>query len=439
MHVQINKSFKNCFFQGVAMFDRLTINSKSKASWLVIVMFILSHGGHICSGQGQTEVELIPFLESWQKQPVETKTNLVLKTEWVGTVKRAYLRDPQGINKEREPEHIRFSEVFARRDLWRTNEPLRLSIVRVRKSTTGGGHYVMSEAPVFYEKLPTAKQVSEGKNLAELERHFGAQHGVTSGWGDGTRMNWTEGWTCFTVEAKDRLRYLSVFAHVSKAKDAKDADIDIISVSEGEFRPANPNSAEEKAKYKTGEALYAEEIARLKASWEKYPMPLRRLVAAAQKPNDYDLKAYKEELEAFRAKPDPILVKQLVHQLHDDGTTEFSGMLNALFDDKHFLAVKGWDSEARKQAVRLLAETLPEIRSRLVLQNVIFKVLAMQGGGAFKMKGKSAAWEIDLSVELLENGHSTSYSASPDDKQVPRAALECLEELKKRYPELWRR
>jgi hypothetical protein len=425
------------FAQGVAMFDWLTINTTLKALWLVVVMFMFSLGGHICSGQGHNKVELIPFLESWQKQPVETKTNLALKTEWIGTVKRVYLRDPQSIYKEEEPEHIRFNEVFARRSLWQTNEPVRVSIVRMRKSPSGGGHYVGGEAPKFYEKLPAVTDLSKAKDLTELKQYFGGQHGITDGWGglDG-RLNWSEGWICFTVEAKDKLRYLSIFAHVSKSKEDNDASVDIITIKEGEFRPADPNSAEEKAKYKTGEALFAEEVADLKVSQEKYPMPLRRMVAASQQRGDYELKAYKQELAAFRSKPDALLIKQLVQQLHDDGTAEFSVMMYMLFAAEDFPGAP-WTKETRRDAARLLVETLPDIKKADVLQKVIFKILEIQGGGKFKLEGKNPTWEIDLSVELTENGHSTSYRTSPKDNLVPQAALVCLEEFKMRYPELW--
>lgn len=420
------------------MSGRFVNRVASKRLSVVVFLCVLSVLGYVGQSHGQT-VDLLPFLEKWQKQPVEITNNLSLKPAWIGTVKRAYLRDPSNIYKEDEPNDIRFNEIFARRSPIWTNEPLRLSIVRMRTSPSGEGHYMGGEAPKYYEKLPSVTDLSKAKHLAELKQHFGNQHGITDGWGGlNGRMNWSEGWVCFSVEAKDRLRYLSVFAHVSKSKEDKDASIDIITVKEGEFRPANPNSAEEKAKYKTGETLFAEEVADLKDSQKKYPMPLRRMVAARQGHNDHELKAYKKELAAFRSKPDALLIKQLVQQLHDDGTAEFTVMMDMIFAAED-LPGAPWSKETRRDAARLLAETLPDIKKSDVLQKVIFKILEIQGGGKFKLEGKNPTWEIDLSVELIENGHSTSYSTSPKDDLVPQAAVVCLEELKRRYPELWKK
>ena len=83
--------------------------------------------------------------------------------------------------------------------------------------------------------------------MDDLHKMFGPQHGFTDGWGDHEgRMHWSEGWTWFTVDAEDRLRYLHVFAHVSSLDREKLADIEILLVTEGIFHPANPNSAASK-------------------------------------------------------------------------------------------------------------------------------------------------------------------------------------------------
>src|SRR5262249_14938610 len=151
--------------------------------------------------------------------------------------------------------NIRLSHLMVLKDLHgRTN----LIILRGRISRHGKlGSYIAGEAPVFMKNLPSARAVSEAKDTDDLRKLFGPQHGFTHAWG-GDRIHWTQGWTWFTQEGKERLRFLSVFAHVSSVDGNRPGDIDVLRVTEGVFRPANPRSASERRQFKTGEQIQAE-------------------------------------------------------------------------------------------------------------------------------------------------------------------------------------
>jgi len=77
--------------------------------------------------------------------------------------------------------------------------------------------FIQSDAPTYIEKLPKGEDLESLKTVKELEEHFGKSQGFTSGWGGNDRMHWTVAWTFVTPSEENRLRYLSVFARVSKA------------------------------------------------------------------------------------------------------------------------------------------------------------------------------------------------------------------------------
>src|SRR5205823_1357870 len=134
--------------------------------------------------------------------------------------------------------------------LGRDPAPSRFSAMFLHDATASDrkgkfGSYIGPEA-LFMNHLPSVEAVAEAKDVGHLRQMFGPQHGWTDSWGDGNRTHWTQGWTWFTMELKGRLRYLSVFAHVSSSNRQNPADIDILLVEEGFFRPANPNSAAER-------------------------------------------------------------------------------------------------------------------------------------------------------------------------------------------------
>lgn len=370
------------------------------------------------------KTNLMTLLAQWKPLPDTVGTICELKPEWVGTVERVYLRDPKGIYNEEAAEHIRFLHLMVSH----TN----MSILRGRLMANGKhGSFRGSEAPVFTSNLPSAKAVWEAKNVDELKKMFGPQHGWTDGWGGPNGMHWTEGWTWFTAEATNRLRYLSVFAHVSSADREKPADIDIIRICEGFFRPANPNSAEERVQFKTGAEINANYEKRRASDREHYPLQLRALVEARETPDDSDLLAYKRALNEVRKNPSPKLFGQFAEWIHE-GTVEIRLMLETILFDG-FLKLEKWEEPQRRIALRALTDALPRVKTAMDLDNMVVFLLRAQGGGHLRVPVPGTKGVIDIKADT--SGGST-FGSNISAKDLVHAAKECQRALRKRYPEL---
>lgn len=187
--------------------------------------------------------------------------------------------------------------------------------------------FVVSDAPVYIAKLPREKDLRSIKTLKDLESHLGKSQGFTSGWGNSDRMYSTVGWTFVTKASPNRLRYLSIFGQVSQAggqKSESPVKIDELHVSEGVLQPADPSSEAEMQEYPTGEALFIAQENEKKEKRQKFPLPLRKLIEAAEHPDDSDLVHYRQHLNEIRNKPDPELLRQLISVMHE-GTLQSSG------------------------------------------------------------------------------------------------------------------
>ena len=233
------------------------------------------------------------------------------------------------------------------------------------------------------------------------------------------------------------MRYLSILAHVSSSGREKPADIDILKVTEGFFQPANPNSDVERKEFKTGEELQAEYQARRAKARAKYPLPLRSLVEAKERPDDSDLLAYKRALNEVRRNPEPELFWQFAEWIHE-GTREIEGMLeHILFDD--FLQLEKWDESPRKIALRALADALPRAKTNLDLDQLVALLLQARGGGQLKMAVAGTAGVLDVEAQRSPDGSGYSFvtgSQNISSQNLARAAQQCHEALKERYPEL---
>jgi hypothetical protein len=347
-------------------------------------------------------------------------------------VKRAYLRGGEDIYKEDQPDNVRFSHLMVLKD---RHERTNLTILRGRITARGElGSY--GEAPMFMSNLPSAKAVSEAKNVDDLRKMFGPQPGWTDGWGSEQRMHWTEGWTWFTTDADSRLRYLGVFAHDSSTDRDRPADIDILRVTEGLLDPANPNSVAERSQFKTGEELQAEyEAGRAKAR-TKYPLPLRALVEARETADDSNLLAYTRALNEVRRKPPPELFVQFAEWI-GEGTCEIQSMLeNLLFDG--FSKLEKWEEPQRNITLGALADALPHVKTKLELEQLVVFLLQAHGGGKLKLRVSGSTGVIDVTVQRTPDGN-TSYSTASQNissANLADAAQQCREVLKRRYPEL---
>lgn len=191
-----------------------------------------------------------------------------LSPEWVGTVKRVYLRSDDGPYVEDKPNDLRLTHAWVATPRGkRGGEPF---LQAARRSQN---EYAGNEAPVFRKSLPSVKEIA-AMTHAELNQTFGPQHGWTDVWGSDGDRNWTEGWTWFTFETPKELRFLHVFAHVRRKAKADQAEIRILGIREGKLRPADPASAEEKRKFKAGEELAQIAERERQADLKKYPEPL---------------------------------------------------------------------------------------------------------------------------------------------------------------------
>lgn len=392
-------------------------------------------GGAALNEPPYAKTNLLSFLAQWKPTEDSVGTVCELEPQWVGTVKRAYLRGGERIYKAEQPNNIRFSHLMVMKD---QNGRTNLTIVRGRITAHGKlGSYSSREAPVFMSNLPSTKAVAEAKNVDALRKMFGAQHGSTDGWGGKGGMHWTEGWTWFTREGKDRLRYLSVFAHVSSSDRDKPAGIVILHVTEGFFQPADPRSVAERTHFKTGKELQTEyEAGRAKAR-AKYPLPLRSLVEARETPDDYDLIAYKRALNEVRRNPSPELFRQFAEWIHE-GTCEIQGTLeHILFDD--FLKLEKWEEPQRKIALRALADALPHVKTNLDLDQLVVFLLQALGGGDLKLAVVGTNARIDVKAHTFPDGSGASYSPNSQNVSLENltvAAEQCRKSLKERYPEL---
>jgi hypothetical protein len=354
-----------------------------------------------------------------------------LEPQWVGTAKRVYLRG-EDIFKEVQPKNIRFSHLMVRQD--RSLSILRGGITKQGKL----GSYTEDEAPVFMSNLPSAKAVADAKNVDDLQRMFGPQRDYTDAWGDGHRIHSTERWTWFTADGKDTLRYLNVFAQVSWLRERKKpADIDILYVTEGLFRPADPTSAAERIKFKTGEELEAEYEADRAKDRAKYPFPLRSLVEAKETPEDPGAIAYTRALNEVRGHPSPELFGQFAEWI-DEGTSEIRVMLEIiLFDDPSLLELDAWQESQRKVALRALADALPRVKTAMGLDDVVLLLLRAHGGGELNVAVTGTDARIAVKAYRFPvNGSARYGSQNVSSENLSAAAEQCRQALKDRYPDL---
>jgi hypothetical protein len=355
-----------------------------------------------------------------------------LVPEWVGTVKRVHLRGGESIYKADEPENIRLTHAWISTPRESKGAASFLKVARLSKS----GSYMGREAPIFMEKLPSSQEVA-AMTADNLRKAFGNQHGFTDAWGGPNGLNWTEGWTYFTFESPIRIRFMHVFAHLEGQPKMKNPEIRIMEIREGYFRPANPASDEEKAKFKTAEELEVIEEAKRRAGLAKFPEPLRSLLDERNRPGDSELAGYEKAINAVRARPDEKLIGQLVAALADDGTTEIEAILKDIYSAKPIgLTFKPWLRPQRTLAQRFLVNSLREAKSTLAFERTLGTLLESFGGGTIQLRTKDDA-RIDVTVKMdarrLEYG---SGSSNITPKNLSDVITATQEYILKQHPEL---
>ena len=406
---------------GVAVVLMLTIICSARSSG----------AGADPSATSLPKTNLLTFLGALDKGQLQVGTKFVLEPEWVGTVQRVYLYDEQHVSRDPSPWPIRFSHLVV-------HDGRGGRIIRGRMTDRGTlGSYLGSEGPLFTNALPPAQTVSEAKDLGDLQKLLGAQDGFSDGWGDGRRLHWTESWVRFTRDGSERLRYLYVFAMASGEKSGERAHIDLLDVREGFFRPADPASAEERLQFKTGAELFTGWNADRARAREKYPQPLRALVAARETPDDSDLIAYKRALNEIRKNPSPELFRQFTEWV-DEGTREIHGMLEAVLFGS-FFKLEPWDERQRTVALRTLTEALPNVKTPSALTDLLVLLLQARGGGALKLDIPGTTATVDIKADRFADGTHGSYSYNSKNitpENLAIVARYCQTVLRQRHPDL---
>ncbi len=246
---------------------------------------------------------------------------------------------------------------------------------------------------------------------------------------------------------EDQLRYLDIFASAAapEAKTGKrllldqaNAIIENLLVREGFFRPADPQSTEERERFKTGDEIFAREQAERAQARSKYPQPLRALVQAEEKPDDSDMVAYISALNAVRTNPDPALFHQLVTWMNEDHV-KFSSYLGDIlvFDDPP-PELQRWKKLPRRAAARAVIEALPVIKKPSVLEEVLILVLKSQGGGKLKFSIPGTEATIDLVAKKRSEGYTLTYGCDGlSETNISQVAAYCQGVLARKYAELW--
>jgi hypothetical protein len=400
--------------------------------WLRGLVLLVFLSVSLDAAEKKNAAPKVADLRDLVKEKPVAGTEVRLSPEWVGTVKRVYLRDPEKIHKEDSPSNVRLNTAVVFRHFARQKEPPLLQAVAMGKHG-----YNTGEAPSYAAKLPTVKEIAEAESLAPLKKWFGPQHGVTDGWGGRQDMHWTEGWTWFTFESATELRLLNVFAHVHGKAGADDAKIEILVIREGVFRPADPASAKEKAKFKTREEQEAdEEAARLK-ELEKYPLPLRALLEVDGRPDDPDLKMLAKALNALRAKPDAKLIAQLVRGLGLGGESIRFHMLLEHLLTNDFVKLKAWEPGTKRAAQRALVAALSEVTSHHGLDKAIELLLRSMGGGTVRLRVRGTDAEVKVAVVLKKGGNSVTFDSSGITEGNLRQVVAATQQyLRAEFPEL---
>ena len=187
--------------------------------------------------------------------------------------------------------------------------------------------------------------------------------------------------------------------------------VTIMTFSEGVFRPANPDSEEERRKYPSEYEKHMERLAKENARIDAHPEPLRSLLDARRTRDKFsELLAYKAAINRFRDKPDPLLIRQLVERLGGDSINNFVEMkmhLEALMDESmgtSYLKLDPWKPENKKIAIKALIDSLPEAPLKDVERAIII-ILAETNLVTLKMDEP----EFSIDIRALPRTPTSGY------------------------------
>ncbi len=335
----------------------------------------------------------------------------VLKNDWIGDVTTRRVGDVEQLGS-------REIKLRLERGVIRHGE--------IRLYRPAHDSYRPSEAPVYVERLPDVDEILRYTKLGNLTSAFGGSDAFTTSWSSSGRLHWTVGWTSFTREAGNRLRYMHLFARVSGALDLaqqSDADIDGMIVWYGVLRPADMDSEQEREEYPTSEAMLREEQLNSIEKPKPYPSPLKELVTAARQSDDPDRKLYYRQLNEIRRNPNPNLFRQIVQRLNDPTLVMYEHLEHLLLDRESRL--DAWRPRQRDMAIRACLNAMPLAGDNAVVDLAIL-LLSMKGGGTVEIQHRDWGGGRGVRIEVAGDRYSLNDIETEVSSEQSQAELESI-------------
>lgn len=280
--------------------------------------------------------------------------------------------------------------------------------------TYPNGNYLASEAPIYVKSIPMNEKLRTCATVAELQGQLGTGQPGFSGWGGPEEWHSSHSWICFSPSAENRLTYINVFAHTSFNEEQKAKGITQVTellIRRGEFRPADPGNAKERELYLAGADLFTAAEAEKARKRQRYPQPLRDLIAVHEHPDDPDLKHLAAAIQAIRETPNPELFAQLVQEMHE-GTSRIRSLLNyILLNESDFLALRAWGTREEAIAVGACIDSLPLVKDSAE-GTLVETLLRVCGGGRIEIQTKNGSTSVE--VIPIETGYRVILGGASD-------------------------
>ncbi|MEM7456386.1 MAG: hypothetical protein AAF456_18720 [Planctomycetota bacterium] len=271
--------------------------------------------------------------------------------------------------------------------------------------TYPSGRYRGSDAPVYVNELPPIEQLRDCETLDEVKQMLGDGQPSFSGWGGPNGIHSSHSWVCFGIVDENCIAYLSVVAHTS-SNERQSAEgiiqIDGMLFRRGELRPADPDCADECELYLSGAEMFAAEERTKAEARLRYPEPLRDLVRISEHPDDSDLTHLSNSIQAIRNNPDPLLIQQLVREMHE-GTLRIRSLVEQVLIGERLPGIQPWDTEQQAIAVNAFIDALPGAEE-LARVHLVEIILRLCGGGSITVD------DNDVHVTLGDDGYTLAIS-----------------------------
>lgn len=366
-------------------------------------------------GKSDDSTNLKQLIDMVSADPKKTMDMTRLNRHWVGEVKS---RSGEIVGMRLEKASIRDGVIM----LYRTDSR---------------GAHAGSDSPVYRTTIPNDQKLAECRTIADLDKLLGESPLLFGGsaWGDGTNLHGTANRVCVGNFDGETLEYLSVFVSTIQKKEGDKWGERVINefreMRRGKLRPENPDSEDEKRQFPTGDELSRQRDEKKSQERQRYPEPLRSLLAAGEAPGDSDLAVLKAAIEKIRNEPDPILFRQLVEEMHE-GTLRIRMLLEEIvLDDPMILELREWEPAKREIAFQALVDAFPQVRKD-ELGTLASILLRMIGGGTIEFDDGTEKHRV--TVTITKNGLQQSFGSA----ETAPSLEETRQEFLKRYRSLKR-